>query len=156
MEIFKAVEAGDGVYFVKGWMYEVSVFVAAKSRHVISQFQPGDIFGEMAVIDDKPRSASAVAIKPTQADFIPRAELLKLVERSPSLALGLLREVSQRLREFNHQYLREVLQAERLAIIGRFARSIVHDLKNPLNIIGLTAEIAGMNEGAPELRQRAV
>jgi signal transduction histidine kinase len=62
--------------------------------------------------------------------------------------------MSSRLREFNRQYLREVLQAERLAIIGRFARSIVHDLKNPLNIIGLTAETAGMEAATPQMRQQ--
>ena len=81
--------------------------------------------------------------------------MLALVERSPALALALLREISHRLREFNRQYLREVLQAERLAIVGRFARSIVHDLKNPLNIIGLTAEMAGMDRATPEMRQQA-
>ena len=48
-----------------------------------------------------------------------------------------------------------MLQAERLAVVGRFARSIVHDLKNPLNIIGLTAEMAGMERATPEMRQQA-
>jgi signal transduction histidine kinase len=51
--------------------------------------------------------------------------------------------------------LREVLQAERLALVGRFARSIVHDLKNPLNIIGLTAEMAGREQASLEMRQQA-
>ena len=78
-----------------------------------------------------------------------------MVERSPVLALDLLREISHRLREFNRQYLREMLQAERLAIVGRFARSIVHDLKNPLNIIGMTAEMAAMDRATPEMRQKA-
>src|SRR5207247_5857603 len=53
------------------------------------------------------------------------------------------------------QYLREVLQAERLAVVGRFARSIIHDLKNPLNIIGITAEMAGMDNASPEFRKQA-
>ena len=79
--------------------------------------------------------------------------MLKLVEKSPTLSLMLLREISHRLREFNQQYLREVLQTERLAIVGRFARSIVHDLKNPLNIIGLTAEMAGSAQAPIEMRQ---
>jgi signal transduction histidine kinase len=39
--------------------------------------------------------------------------------------------------------------------MGRFARSIVHDLKNPLNIIGLTAEMASMDRATPEMRQQA-
>jgi CRP-like cAMP-binding protein len=75
----------------------------------------------MAVIENKPRSACATWPRKTTVYFIPRAEMLALVERSPALALALLREISHRLREFNRQYLREVLQTERLAIVGRFA-----------------------------------
>ncbi len=155
-ELFREGDAGDGLYLVKDGLVEISVLVGPNARHVFSQVEPGDIFGEMAVLEDKPRSASAVARKDTVVYFLPRAGMLELVGRSPALAQALLREISQRLREFNRQYLREVLQAERLAVIGRFARSIVHDLKNPLNIIGLTAEIAGLRSSTPEARQEAV
>ena len=154
-EIFKEGDSGDGVYVVREGLVEISGLVDQKGRLVFSQVGPGDIFGEMAVIENKPRSACAVARRDTTVYFMPRAEMLALVERSPALALALLREISHRLREFNRQYLREVLQAERLAIVGRFARSIVHDLKNPLNIIGLTAEMAGMDRATPEMRQQA-
>ena len=74
---------------------------------------------------------------------------------TPTLSLGLVREISNRLREFNGQYIREVLQSERLALVGRFARSIVHDVKNPLNIIGLTAELAGRESASVEARRQA-
>lgn len=154
-EIFKESDPGDGVYVVKDGEVEISVPVGETVRHVFSRVGPGDIFGEMAVIEDKPRSASAAAAKDTVAYFISRPEMLKLIERSPILALALLREISNRLREFNQQYLREVLQAERLAVVGRFARSIIHDLKNPLNVIGLTAEMAAMERATPEMRKRA-
>jgi signal transduction histidine kinase len=154
-EIFKAGDNGNGVYMVRTGRVEISGLVDQQVRLVFSEVGPGDIFGEMAVIEDKPRSASAVARADATVYFIPRAEMLALVERSPALALALLREISHRLREFNRQYLREVLQAERLAIVGRFARSIVHDLKNPLNIIGLTAELAGMDRATPAIRQQA-
>ena len=155
-EIFKEGDAGDGVYVVKAGLVEISAGVGQHSRQVFSQVAPGEIFGEMAVIEDKPRSASALAKEETVVYFVSRDDVLALIEHSPSLALGLLREVSHRLRQFDRQYLREVLQAERLSVIGRFARSIVHDLKNPLNIIGLTAEIAGMSQSTPESRQQAV
>jgi signal transduction histidine kinase len=137
-------------------LVEISSLVGPEARHVFFRVGPGDFFGEMAVLDDKPRSASAVATQSTSASFIPRAEMLTLVEHSPALALGLLREISNRLREFNRQYLSEVLQAERLAVIGRFARSIVHDLKNPLNIISITAEIADLPQTTPEIRQQSM
>ncbi len=154
-EIFGEGTAGDGLYVVKNGLVEISVRVGSV-RHVFSEIRPGDFFGEMAVLEDKERSASAVARQESAVYFIPNAAILRLVESSPELALTLLREISHRLREFNGHYLREVVQAERLAIIGRFARSIVHDLKNPLNVIGLTAEMAGMHQLTPELRQNAV
>jgi len=153
-EIFKEGDNGNGVYVVRDGLVEISGLVDQKVRLVYSQVGPGDIFGEMAVIDDKPRSACAVAKADATVYFIPRADMLTLVEHSPALALALLREISRRLREFNQHYLREVVQTERLAIVGRFARSIVHDLKNPLNIIGLTAELAGMDRATPEFRQQ--
>jgi signal transduction histidine kinase len=140
---------------VKEGRIEISVMVGA-SRQVLSEILPGDFFGEMAVLEAKGRSAGAIAKTPSVVYFIPREEILNLVQHSPTLALTLLREISSRLRDFNQQYLREVLQAERLAIIGRFARSIVHDLKNPLNVIGLTAEIAGMPQATLEARGQAV
>lgn len=155
-EIFREGEPGDGVYVVKEGLVEISAGVGQDGRQVFSKVEPGDIFGEMAVIEDKPRSANAVARQASTVYFIPRAGMLDLVEASSGLTLALLREISHRLREFNHQYLREVLQAERLAVLGRFARSIIHDLKNPLNIIGLSAEIAATQQGTPEVRERAI
>ena len=152
-DIFKEGDTGDGVYVVKDGLVEISGFVGENVRRVLSQVNPGGIFGEMAVLENKPRSASAVARKPTTVYFINRDTMLGLVGSSPELALGLLREISNRLREFNQQYIQEVLQTERLALVGRFARSIVHDLKNPLNIISITAEMAGMEKTTPELRR---
>ncbi len=154
-EVFKEGDTGDGVYVVKDGLVQISGLVGENVRHVFSEVKPGDIFGEMAVLENKPRSASAVAVGETVVYFIPRDELLKLVETSPHLSLGLLREISNRLREFNRQYIQEVLQTERLAIVGRFARSIVHDLKNPLNVISITAEMAGIEKSTPELRRLA-
>jgi two-component system, NtrC family, sensor kinase len=153
-EIFKEGDPGDGLYVVGDGLVEISVRLDNNVRHVFSEVGPGDIFGEMAVIEEKPRSAGAVAKRASTVYFISRGEMLAQVERSPALALALLREISHRLREFNRQYLREVLQAERLAVVGRFARSIVHDLKNPLNIIGLTAEMATVDSATPAMRQQ--
>ncbi|TAK92637.1 MAG: cyclic nucleotide-binding domain-containing protein, partial [Verrucomicrobia bacterium] len=127
----------------------------ADARRVFSQIGPGGMFGEMAVIEHRPRSATATATKPTTVYFIPRGEMLTLLERSPGLSLSLLQLISHRLREFNQQYLRETLQAERLAVLGRFARAIVHDLKNPLNIIGLTTETMCLPTATEEHRAQS-
>ena len=106
----------------------------------------------MAVIEERPRSATAMAVKDTDVYFIPREEMLVLLKRSPVLAFNMLQEISHRLREFNQLHLREVVQAERLAVVGNFARSIIHDLKTPLTIIGLSADLACMEGATPEKR----
>jgi len=154
-EIFREGDAGDGVYLVQQGRVEISIQVAPSTRRPLAQVGPGEMFGEMAVLELKPRSATAAAVENSVVYFIPREELIDLIGQRPKLALELLREISQRLREFNRRYLEEILQSERLAIIGRFARSIVHDLKNPLNVIGLTAEVASLPSATVESRVQA-
>jgi signal transduction histidine kinase len=154
-EIFHEDDPGNGVYFVKDGLVEISSLVGASDRRVFSQLGPGEIFGEMAVIEHRPRSATAIALKDTDVYFLPRGEMLSIIERSPALAFGLLQQISHRLREFNHVYLREVVQAERLAVVGNFARSIVHDLKTPLNIIGLATDAFDRPDLRPEARAQA-
>jgi signal transduction histidine kinase len=153
-EIFQECAPGNGVYFVKDGLVEISGLVGGGHRRVFSRLGPGEIFGEMAVIEDRPRSATATALQPTAVYFIPRGDMLPFIERSPALAFGLLQQISHRLREFNQLHLRELVQAESLALIGRFAQSIVHDLKNPLSIIGLSAETFDMPGIGPEIRAR--
>src|SRR5215471_21328215 len=84
-EIFKAADPGDGVYVVKTGLVEISLPVGEAARHVFSKVGPGDFFGEMAVLEGKPRSASAVALENTTVFFIPREAILGLVENSPAL-----------------------------------------------------------------------
>ena len=154
-EIFREGDPGDGVYVVSDGLVEISGLVSGGARRVFSQLGPGEIFGEMAVIERRPRSATATAVKDTSVYFIPRDEMLALLQRSPTPAFNVLQEVSRRLREFDQLHLREVLQAERLAVAGTFARSIIHDLKTPLTIIGLCAETACMPGATPEKRAQA-
>lgn len=152
--VFSEGDPGDGVYFVKSGQVEISGLVNAEAHRVFSRLGHGEFFGEMSVIEHRPRSATATALEPTEVYFIPRAEMLALIARSPALALGLLQEISHRLREFNQLHLREMVQAESLAVIGRFAQSIVHDLKNPLSIIGLSAELFDMPDISPDFRAK--
>ena len=153
--IFQEGDPGDGLYLILEGKVQITCLLGQDQRTVLSQLDAGDFFGEMAVLDNQPRSATATAETDTKVYFILRDDLLKVLERSPSLAANLVREFSLRMRDFNHQYTREVLQAERLTLVGRFARSIVHDLKNPLNIIGISAEMAAMDNATRNDRRTA-
>jgi signal transduction histidine kinase len=151
--VFKEGDPGDGIYIVKDGMINISAVISTGESRVLSRVEPGELFGEMAVLDNNPRSAGAVAAEPSAVYFIERADLLCLLDCTPRLAAAVVREISRRLRDFNRQYVREVLESERLALVGRFASSIVHDLKNPLNIIGISADMACMATSTPESRQ---
>ena len=152
--IFRAGDPGDGFYLVETGRVIISAVVGKESRP-LATISAGEFFGEMALLDEAPRSATATAEIETRAFCIGREELLALLEQRPQLALHLIREFSQRVRALNQKYIDEILQAERLAMVGRFARTIVHDFKNPLNVIGLAAEMAGMEQATPEMRGHA-
>jgi signal transduction histidine kinase len=155
-QIFKEGDPGDGVYVVKSGQVQISGMVPPGERRVFSRLQPGDFFGEMAVLDNQTRSACASAEGEATVYFVPRKEMMQLLSRSAGLSVSLLQAISLRVREFNQQYLREVLQAERLALVGRFASSVVHDLKNPLTIISLAAEVACTGSSTVEVRQSSL
>lgn len=151
--IFKEGDAGDGIYLVKSGKVEISVVVGGQGeRKVFAREGQGALFGEMAVIDNQPRSASATACEETVVYFLPREKLQAAMNGSPAFTTSLMQGITQRLREFNRQYIDEVLQTERLALVGRFTRSIVHDLKNPLNIIGIAADMATYEKSTQEMR----
>lgn len=154
-EVFREGDPGDGIYVVKSGLVEISGQMGTELRRVFSQIAAGGIFGEMAVIEQLPRSAFAVVVQPATIYFLPCAGMVDLIEQTPVLALLFMKLASQRLRDFNQHYLREVVQAERLAVVGQFARSIVHDLKNPLNIISLTADVYGKPGATPQAHATA-
>ncbi len=153
--IFKEGDPGDGVYVVKSGLVQISAALENGERHIFSQVSPGDIFGEMAVLDNQPRSACASAENQTTVYFVPRQALVHLLHRSPQLSILLMQEISGRLREFNHQYIRKLLQAERMGLVGRFASSIVHDLKNPLALISMSSELLCAPDTTEEMRKAA-
>ena len=149
-EIIRAGEPGDGVYFVKTGVVEISA--GHGNARVFSLLGPTEIFGEMAIIENRPRSATAKAVEPTVVYFLPRKQILDLLERSPSLKQALLQQISQRLRAFNQVHVRELVQSEHLAMIGRLVQGIVHDLRGPLNLINLSADALALDEHKVESR----
>lgn len=141
-EIFKEGGTGDALYVVKSGQVQISAVFGSGERQVLSRVPPGEMFGELAIIDNQPRSATATAEVETVVYMVPRDAMVTMLNRSPQFSFSMMREMTQRLREFNRQYIRQLLQAERMALVGRFASSIVHDLKNPLTIIGMAADMA--------------
>ena len=153
--IFREGDPGDGFYVILEGGVEISAMISTTERRVFSQLGAGDFFGEMAVLDEHPRSASATTASVTTLAFVPRDTMVALFRASPDLALRFAQVIAERLREFNRQHLREVLQVERLAVVGRFASAVVHDLKNPLTIINMAAQLGCRENATQDVRALA-
>lgn len=82
-QIFGEGDSGDGIYALKEGAVEISVAMSQNVRRTFAKLGPGEIFGEMAVLELKPRSATATATIPTQVYFIPREALLLMLGNSP-------------------------------------------------------------------------
>ena len=153
--LFAAGDEPAGMFIIDAGRVEVLTSGDGGEPRVLAALGPNDTVGEMAVLDDVPRSASARAAEATATRFLSRRELLYLLERRPAIALGFIREFIHRMRAINRRYFEEVVQAERLATVGRFTRTIVHDFKNPLATIRWTSELAVADGTPPAARQTA-
>src|ERR1700729_4309401 len=96
--IFSENDPGDGVYIIREGEVEIAHLIGDRAFCIFTKFGPGEIFGEMAVIEDMPRSATTTALKETKVYFIPREEMIGILRRSPALSIRLLQEISRRLR----------------------------------------------------------
>ena len=153
--VFAEGDAGDGLYVVHSGLIRITATSTPDRQHVLSRMEPGDYFGEMAVFDGGPRSASAVALEDSRLSFVPMGAVSELLAQSPLLAASLVRDASLRMREFNRRFLQESLKAERLQLVERLARTIVHDFRNPLNVIGIAADLAAEESASTDTRASA-
>jgi CRP/FNR family transcriptional regulator, cyclic AMP receptor protein len=94
--IFTQEDEGAAMYAVRSG--KVAIMAGGA---VLESIGPNGIFGEMALIDGSPRSATAIAREPTEVAVIDERAFLYLVERNPGFALDLLRRLTKRLRRMN-------------------------------------------------------
>jgi SulP family sulfate permease len=97
--IFQEGEVGDGIYFILSGY--VSVFTGSRD-HRLATFAEGMFFGEMSILEDKPRSATVRAETDTRLLFISKDNFQQLTESDPSIIAHILqrlsRDLSHRLR----------------------------------------------------------
>lgn len=95
-------DSGDELFLVRSGRVSALLPLETGKRHHVATFCPGDFFGEMAFIDNQPRSANVEAVTPTELFLLSRARFDGLVARDPALG-GIIFErlavaISKRLR----------------------------------------------------------
>lgn len=118
------VHAGDRVdyvYVVLTGSLKV-LFSDDEGREVIlSMFNPGDLFGEMGVIDDHPRSATVVAVEPSDLVVISKADFKRFLSENADITLYIMRSLVQRLRIAD----RKIESLALMDVYGRVARLLL-------------------------------
>ncbi|MFI5302081.1 MAG: cyclic nucleotide-binding domain-containing protein, partial [Polyangiales bacterium] len=101
--IFRQGDAGTSMFIVLSGSVQISLPGDASGAPplVLAHMRGGEYFGELALFDDKPRSATATAEIDTQLLELTRAELGAQLARSPTAAMTILQGMSTRVRETN-------------------------------------------------------
>jgi len=101
--VFSQGEAGASMYIVQSGA--VQIYLPSKDKDmppvVLKDVRTGEFFGELAIFDDKPRSASVRALVDTVLLELTREELAEHLGRSRTAAMTILAEMAERLRETN-------------------------------------------------------
>jgi CRP/FNR family transcriptional regulator, cyclic AMP receptor protein len=91
--IFLENDPGDALYVVHTGRVEVLTFGS-----LLESVGPNGIFGEMALIDECPRAAAALASEPTEVAVVDMVTFLRLIGEEPKFALRVMRVLTERIR----------------------------------------------------------
>src|SRR4051794_37880331 len=99
--LFRAGDTGDGCYRLEQGLLKITVMSPQGEELIISFISPGEMVGELAVVDGLPRSATAIAVKDCQLSFIRRTAFEQSIKSHPELYRCLVEALAARLRETN-------------------------------------------------------
>lgn len=97
--LFQAGDFGESLYIVDEGNVELYIKDTAGQKIILKIAEENDIFGEISMLDNRPRSATAVALTDTKLFALDRDDLLLLFQKKPDAGLNMLAAMSGMLRE---------------------------------------------------------
>jgi CRP-like cAMP-binding protein len=116
--VFHADESGDIFCLIKEGQVKVTMISPEGKEIILSMLGPGDFFGEMALLDDEPRSATVIATEPLEVVTIWRSDFLQILSENFTIAKKVLAELSRRLRNASNR----IESLATMDVYGRLAR----------------------------------
>jgi CRP/FNR family cyclic AMP-dependent transcriptional regulator len=116
----------DSLYIVLSGRLKVMMGEADGKEVILGIIGPGEFFGEMGLIDDRPRSASVVTIEPCELLSVTKRDFKKCLVENFEVAMTVLRVVVRRLREAD----RKIGSLAMLDVYGRVARLLLDMSEN--------------------------
>jgi signal transduction histidine kinase len=164
--IFDEGSQADRFYIVAEGAVEVWKDYRLPEKDLLAVHERGHLFGEMALIDELPRSATVLAKEPTRLFYIDRDDFHRIIQNNSEIAISILKSVSDMVRSSNEYFVEslrerarelektnqalqeaqeELLRKDRLSTLGKFSSLILHDIRNPLSILRSMAEMIILN-----------
>jgi CRP/FNR family cyclic AMP-dependent transcriptional regulator len=119
--VFFENEEGDSFFMILEGRIKVTILGDDGREVILSMLGAGDFFGEMALLDNEPRSATAIAVEETELLSLNRTDFQTVLTDNRSITTALIKILTARLRRANHQISTLAL----LDVYGRVARVIV-------------------------------
>jgi signal transduction histidine kinase len=169
--IFVEGAVADRFYIVIDGRVEVWKNYGDPRPDLLATLEGGRFFGEMALIDELPRSATVVAKERTRLLSLYRDDFRRLISERSSIALSVMTSISNMVRSSNEAYVDDLrkrnaeleaanaelkkaqadgLRTERLSTLGKFSSLILHDIRNPLSVLKGQLELMKMRLYEPE------
>jgi len=173
--IFKEGSPADKFYIVLEGAVEVWKDYNDLLKDLLAVHGRGHLFGEMALIDELPRSATLVAKEFSRLAYIDQPDFQQIFQENPAISRSIMRSVSSMVRRSNslfveglrkrnleleaankelHEAQEELLRIERLSNLGKFASLILHDIRNPISVLRTLAEMILLESGSGELVEK--
>ena len=104
--VFKNRAPGEGMYIIMKGTIKITIGTRSGDEQVLAELKEGDFFGELALFDNEPRSANALATTDSKLIGFFTADLLSLQDRNPQMTNKILMNLGsmlgERLRNTNH------------------------------------------------------
>ena len=133
-ELFAEGASGDVAYVITRGHIEITKRSGDRDVHLATR-GPGEVIGEMALLQDSPRSASARASDEAEMIAVPRREIDELLATSAEAVRALFRVLLERWQ--STQVL--LAQSERMAQLGTLTAGLAHELNNPAAAVSRSA-----------------
>jgi CRP-like cAMP-binding protein len=101
--LFEKGDQGDSLYGVRRGTIRIETGTEGGERLTLNVLGPGDLFGEIALLDGQARTANAVAADDCELYVLRRHDFMSFVEREPRVAIRLIELLCQRLRWMNER-----------------------------------------------------
>jgi CRP/FNR family cyclic AMP-dependent transcriptional regulator len=140
--LFHEGDPGDALFVVASGAVKVVVPSEEGDEAILATLRRGDFFGELALLDGAPRSASAIALEPTEVLTLPRDQFRVLVASQPAIRDALLTSLAGELRRLTTH----VAELHFLDLTGRLAARLArlaqeHGERLPSGAIRLDAPL---------------